>query len=731
MLSAVHLRAVAAALAVSSGAATLAQAPARAARLDTRAMLDAVAALARDAGGLAGFGRDYAVRFDADGITYTPALGRRAPAPQRLAIRLGSLHRGDLALPIATGAEPRLDGRLARYQRSPSITECYEVRADGVEQTFVFTELPGRGDLVVRCQLAGELAGRGAADGDRALHFVAPGLGGVTIGAVTGIDARGATCSGGLRLVDGALELSLPAAFVDRAALPLVLDPLIGTRISVTAGSDDDRELDVAYDRTSDDFLVVWTRALAAGTTELRALEYGRSTGPGAAFLVASGNVIRRPRVASQNAVDRFVVVYESAPTLVGPATVLAQVVNADRTLGPNVAISPAGSYCVEPDVSGNAGSGFADVGGLIVYREQGAGIRLQQYTLNAGSTGTMVLGTRATVSTDPAAQHPRITRSAGNRAVVAFGLPGSVVAQATTIFGSVIGAGLSAPTGGSATPSPAVDGDGTQFLLAFDAELAPGDRDIRCMQLSWTGAGVMLAGYDAVSQRVGIDELQPAVAFLGPKYLVAWTVAAGFMSYEVHAKAMAPSGCNECGTELTLAGSLASEVLPAIASRRSGGAVADDALIAFASHSGQPPFEGNIDAWLFTPFSATLQTTTATGCGNPLSLQAVGQFSIGNAAFSLRLSTTDPNATLGFVSLGLGGPPLVCGSCSLVAPVDLLSGPLPGGVATFPLPVPCLTALLGARLDVQGGMVGSATNLCPLLRTLSTSSAIRLTVVE
>ena len=48
------------------------------------------------------------------------------------------------------------------------------------------------------------------------------------IGTVLGIDARGRTSPGALRVVGNVVELSLPASFVDSAELPLILDPLVG-----------------------------------------------------------------------------------------------------------------------------------------------------------------------------------------------------------------------------------------------------------------------------------------------------------------------------------------------------------------------------------------------------------------------------------------------------------------------------------------------------------------------
>ena len=732
-------RAAGLALLLSAGIPAPAQAPgavpAAAGVVDRQSVLDGAACLQRDDQGLCGFGRDYAVRFDGAGMTFTPALGRRAQASRSLVIGLDSVRRGNVALAIDGAAAPLQQDAVASYRRSADVTERYEVRAEGVEHSFVFKALPGTGDLVVRCRLGGELAARGQSGDDGGLQFLAPSLGnvvlgGVVLGGVAGIDGSGARCAGSQRLVEGMLELSLPAAFVDRAVLPLVLDPLIGARIDLGPSPADDREPDAAFDATTGDWLVVWTRVLSATSCELRGRHYNEASGLGSALLLATGTVLRRPRVCNHDAVNRFVVVYEDADSMIGLSTVKAQVVNADRTLGPAVVVTDGTTQCVEPDVCGNLGSGAGDLAGLIVYREIGVGIQRAAYTLLSGNAGALNLAPSLLVAAEPA-EHPRLARSAGNRPLLVFGRPGQAVAQSMTIGGALVGTAQTVPVGGSAVPRPAVDGDGVSYLMAFDQEIAPGDRDIRCVQWTWTGSGIAQSGYDAIAQQPNVDEFAPAVALLGPKYLVLWTEAAGFLAYEVHGKTIAATGCAACGIEFTLPGPQASDTSPAIASRRSGGASGSEALVLLSSHGAQPPFQGDVVSWLFTPFSAPPSMPLWNGCGSPVTLQPQGPFALGNSTFALTVGSTDPGAVFGLVSLGIGTAPLQCLGCSFVAPTVLAFLPMAGGSATYALPVPCIVAFLSLQLDVQGAVLGTPSNFCPLLPQLSTSPASRLTLVE
>jgi hypothetical protein len=87
---------------------------------------------------------------------------------------------------------PRVEiaGRTAVLARSATIRERYEARAEGLEQSFEFLAAPGgRGDLIVRGRISTELGAERCADGS--LRFGLPGVGGVSVGTVTGIDALG------------------------------------------------------------------------------------------------------------------------------------------------------------------------------------------------------------------------------------------------------------------------------------------------------------------------------------------------------------------------------------------------------------------------------------------------------------------------------------------------------------------------------------------------------------
>ena len=102
---------------------------------------------------------------------------------------------------------PRQQGMVASYDRGNDVVETYEARVDGVKQNFTFQTVPmGSGDLVVECELQTELQSvRGTSDQGFSLEM--PGVGGVTIGQVIGVDAFNGRVTGSMSC-DGATPRS-------------------------------------------------------------------------------------------------------------------------------------------------------------------------------------------------------------------------------------------------------------------------------------------------------------------------------------------------------------------------------------------------------------------------------------------------------------------------------------------------------------------------------------------
>ena len=681
--------------------------------------------------GLFGLGATYTATFDRHGMTFVPALGTRVETNQRLQVALRSIRRGGFELPVQHGVAPDVDGTTAFYRRSADVRECYDVRADGVEQSFRFTALSGHGDLVVRCTLGGELASAVVTAQGGGLQFVSPELGGVAIGNVTGIAADGARCDGGMRLVDGELELSLPATFVDHAALPLVLDPLFGARIDFTNSPGGEVDADVAYGAASGDYFVVWALTQSTTSADVVGRFFNPTTGLGPAVLLGHAGAVQRPRVAYHAYQNRYLVVWEKGTNWLGVRQITSRIVEGNRTLGSSLDLTSTTENCTHSALCGNPGGTSNDDGGLVVYRKAGAGLQVLPYVLPLG-TATLVPGAAVTLDADPSADLPRISKAGTGTRVVSYAIAGYVRARPIGQNGAPLGGGFSIATGGGNVLASDVDGQGQNFLLAHETVTANG-KEITARMLTWSAANqtLALASSGALTANA-VDDRDPQVALLGPKFGVVWTQTLGFLDTAVKARPLALVGCTFCGAEATLTGPRISESMPAIASKRAGGdTTSPDALIVCQSVTQLPPIIADITATQFSVAQgAAASTQLWAGCGASVTLSTIGTFAIGNSSFALRGQVANPTPFSLFL-FGFGAQPLGCGSCTAVNSVAAGFASMASGSATYPLPVPCNSAFLGFSVDAQVAVLGASTGACPAYSTLSLSEARRFTVVE
>lgn len=106
-------------------------------------------------GGLWGFGQRYKAEFRAQDVEFTPALGHLAPHNMTVGLALRSVGRGATETPVSPAARSYAGNQVV-YRRA-EVAERYDVRLDGLEQSFVFDQLPaGEGDLVVRATMTTE-----------------------------------------------------------------------------------------------------------------------------------------------------------------------------------------------------------------------------------------------------------------------------------------------------------------------------------------------------------------------------------------------------------------------------------------------------------------------------------------------------------------------------------------------------------------------------------------------
>ncbi|HLU38396.1 MAG TPA: hypothetical protein VK081_03365, partial [Planctomycetota bacterium] len=215
-------------------------------------------------GGLWASGAHYKARFD-DGIAFYPVLGKDAPRNLPLRWRTTSIAVGGAVVtqPLAAAQARATDWRYEL--RHGAVTEAYDVRDDGVEQTFVLHERLPAGDLVITGAIESELRAPAADWHHGALTFAdAQGTPRVAYGAAVAIDALGRRAAMETAFREGAISLRLSGQWLAQAAFPVVVDPLLSP-VTLSTGGEYASGLELARDDVANELMVVYRRA-SAGT---------------------------------------------------------------------------------------------------------------------------------------------------------------------------------------------------------------------------------------------------------------------------------------------------------------------------------------------------------------------------------------------------------------------------------------------------------------------------------
>lgn len=201
-------------------------------------------------------GTNYKARFGADGATFVPYFGSAAPRNWPVTFRLREATVGGAALPLADAATLARSMDQVDLDRG-SVTARYHARAGSIEQTFVFEELPRRGEIEVRVAIDSDLTATATREG---FSFEGP-LGSVTYGRAIAIDADGRRIELQSRLesTGGSQQLvhRVPPGFVAAARLPLVIDPVV-TTIGFLSQPPAVGDVDLGYEPTTDTYMAAW-----------------------------------------------------------------------------------------------------------------------------------------------------------------------------------------------------------------------------------------------------------------------------------------------------------------------------------------------------------------------------------------------------------------------------------------------------------------------------------------
>ena len=296
-------------------------------------------------------GQSYKFGFDAAGATFYPALGPNAPRnyPHRLSPDLVTI--GGEALSFASESAPRRVADRVELERG-TFVEAYDFALDSVEQTFVFASLPSREEIVVHIPIASDFPGIST---DEGLEFRGE-LGSVKYGRAVAIDADGARAEAPVTLAQGSITIRVPAEFVRNAALPLVIDPVVGS-VYIDSTTFDTLSPDVAWEPFHNGWLVVYEQVYSDTDHDV----YARFLSPAgltiSSFTVdLSSSNWSSPRVANLAAYKQFLVVANVTESLF---THLVK----GRTVQPAGTILIGGSQFII-SAGGTGGKYRPDVGG-------------------------------------------------------------------------------------------------------------------------------------------------------------------------------------------------------------------------------------------------------------------------------------------------------------------------------------------------------------------------------
>jgi len=657
-------------------------------------------------------GRGYTATFAADGVRFARPLATHAAAMRWRATAVG---RGAVMAELPPRAPQQAPGRV-RYEHAAG-EERYDVLAAGLEQSFVFTTLPpGDGDLVVRLAVATELPLQGA--GPDGLCFGNDKSDAIVWGGVTGIAADGQRARGTITSDGVSIELRLPAAFVARAALPLVLDPLIGTN-QLSSPFSSRPDLATFSDTDGTGWLVYDKLPTGSGSRRVWAQRLTETAGVGGpAFEVQFG--CEKPAICSIPARGHFVVAYET-----GTGDIVGQSWDAFGAIHAFTYLESSTNNCVTPDLGGELTAVDDDV--LCVFHNTTIdAIQAQQVTVSAAGVLTPAsIVTLATAGTFNSYSRPRISKTGGqvgrylityenrNLLTSSTSIQAILVTRNLTVLDTLsLGAG----------DNQDVDGNGNEWVVAFERAGTAGDPDVVAVSLGWSTTSSTLTASPAVAVTAltNTDEMNPAVAWLGNSAIVGWERRAGPGSSDtdLFVKTIDGFTCAGCEPTQLLANTSYAENQLALAAAPGAG-TSGRGLVAWRATTS-----GGSDSLLALGFVGDdgRGSSLVGACGTG-GRTAVGCARVGNANFQVRLRSARP-AALAWLVLSPATTQLGCGPCSLVADpfIGFLAGPLTtdaGGAAAQLLAIPNSASLGGATFIAQWIVAAAVgTGACTFLDT-------------
>ena len=688
-------------------------------------------------------GPDYKALYDTSGVTFFPLLGPDAPRTHRVSFAFESASVGGTELQgLDLAVEPQLVDGQVTYFRGHGLSETYEALRSGLEQSFVFEELPSRaGDLVVRGQLTSSLGLPSFSD-SKELRFEESGIGGVRVDTVIGIDADGERVPGTLRSSGTAFELTLPAEFIARAALPLVLDPIFGTQHQITSGANfDAREVDVAYADAFSEYAFVYSRFFSQFdpdiTVALRTADNVEFLVP---FAIESDilTLDKDPAIAYNRFARSFVVVWEREDFL-GAGTGDIFFTTFEDVFGavqPRITVGQG----THPDVGGDLLESQVGNDAVVVWEDSGIfslGVQVSNVLPPIPSS----LGIQ-TVSSSSDSGNPSITSQPGVNGrhglvyTLDFGTDFDLAFHTITAEGAVISPREELTTIGPHEFEPDITGDGEEFAVVYTREaiLGNGDGDILFQKFTLdTTAAPVLGDSLMITSGLNDNETKPTISRSGNDYLIAFHdefLNSSIPEQDLFVTTVSKLNCEICEPQTLIQIDVSPLDHPETAAAAEDSSSSQEAVIAFVGLNTVDAPEISFQAWQETEAQAPINL--GGGCGANSTITFEGLPEIGNS-ITLGAQLPQGPAFLAILNIAAGGNELPCGSCVFL-PFDLtLVSPLVPffgqDVASMSIAIPCTPSFEGAEVDFQWTFVGTTESPCFLGPEISLSDRLRATL--
>ncbi len=477
-------------------------------------------------------GRAWKASFDGTGCTVVPFFGSEAPRNFPLRLELAQATVGGEPLALVAG-EPVVSGESIRTERG-ALTEVVATSLENLEQSFVFHALPNRGPIAVDVRMHGEFTTEALGNG---LRF-GNEFGHIDYTKAVAVDATGQRLPLDIVWTGECAHMEIPAAFVAKARLPIVLDPVLNSWYLLASGQTQlQHDSDVASIQATSiggRTLFVWQRQWSTTDQDCFGLMFDGTLGlVQTDFLIdTSTDDWTRIAVAGNNYAQNFLVVAEvRLPVFLGSTWHIA-----GRTVAANAAVG--GVFNIERDgVVGSGGNNFhPDVGSdpyygvgryTVVFNKRNGSasdIYMKQVTTAGG------LATINPIALDTSAaeeSNPTISKSCGQ----SNGLSASWIvtwqrtysASDQDAFGQLVNwngaltgavftvAGSSANDTAPSAGSP-MDVNGVRYWpVCWESATSPGQpRDVYCRMFRVDG---LLMATGVVSQGVpGADDRDPEV---------------------------------------------------------------------------------------------------------------------------------------------------------------------------------------------------------------------------